>query len=76
MSRVAIRLGVNVAGALPFEESGAFRRWISISRLVGSDLGTYRQFWKDYGLFGSYSGPEVRFEEVCGGIALAGIDRE
>ena len=38
MPRVASRSGVNVAGALPFEESGAFRRWVPISRLVGSDL--------------------------------------
>jgi len=34
MPRVASRFGVNVAGALPFEESGAFRRWISTSRLA------------------------------------------
>ena len=30
--RVASRFGVNVAGALPFEESRAFRRWIWTSR--------------------------------------------
>ena len=32
--RVASRLGVNVGGVLHFEESGAFRRWVSTSRLV------------------------------------------
>jgi len=32
--RVAGRLGVNVAGVLPFEESRAFRRWVSTSRPV------------------------------------------
>ena len=37
MPRVASRLGVNVAGALPFEVSGAFRRWISTSRVIGTD---------------------------------------
>jgi hypothetical protein len=28
---------VNVAGALPFEELEAFGRWVSKSRLIGSD---------------------------------------
>ena len=37
MPRVVSRLGVNVAGALPFEESGAFRRWISTSLSVVSE---------------------------------------
>jgi hypothetical protein len=42
----------------------AHRHRISTDRLVRSDLGPYRQFWKDYGLFGSYSGPEVRSWEI------------
>src|ERR1017187_1091749 len=29
------------------------------SRLTASDHCTCRQFWEDYGLTGSYSGPEV-----------------
>ena len=42
MPRVASRFGVNVAGALPFEESGAFGRWVSTSRLVITDGERWR----------------------------------
>jgi hypothetical protein len=37
---------------------------VLISRLVGSNLRTCHRFWSDYGLTGSYSGPEVRFGEL------------
>src|ERR1700734_4116750 len=48
----------------------------------GVSFGSMRASQKKYaflssdGLTRSYAGPEVRFKEVCGGIALAGIDRE
>ena len=38
--RVVSRLGVNVAGALPLEESAAFRRWVSTSRRLERDERT------------------------------------
>ena len=36
MPRAASRFDVKVADALTFEEPGAFRRWVSISRVIGS----------------------------------------
>src|SRR5262249_46874091 len=38
--RVVSCLGVNVAGALPLEESAAFRRWVSTSRRLERDERT------------------------------------